>query len=307
MKVLNKLIPALICSFLIVSHAAAAFPEKPIQLVLGFKAGGALDTMARIVADELTDALGQPVVVQNKAGGGGNLATTYVKRAKADGYTISLIPMQSLIYAPVALKAKYAVDDFSFLGSGVTMQEAFVSLSNKPYKTFLEMIDWAKKNNKKLRYASVVPIDVALTKAISKETGVIILPVPTKGGAASMTSVLGGHVDFGFSGGIHYQYVKAGKMNILMGLGSEKLAAFPKVPTIVESGWDIPMENHYVLFLRKETPKDIQQKLAQAAEKAFKSDKFKEIVEKTKLAENYLPPVAVEEEVVKAQEVVKKF
>lgn len=308
MVALRRFLAVLTVSMMFLGNAVAAdFPTKPIQLVLGFKAGGSLDTMARIVAEAMSVELGQPVMVQNKEGGGGNLATTFVKNEKADGYTISLIPSLSMVFNPLAMKTKYTPDDFAYIGAGVLMQEAFVCLPDKPYKTFKEMIDWAKQNNQKLRYASVVPIDIAVTKAISKDTGVVILPVPTQGGAASMTNVLGGHVDFGFSGGVHYPYVKAGRMNILMGLGSKRLTAFPDFPTIVESGWDLPMDNYYMMFVRKETPKEVQEKLAEAAKKAFASKKFLEVAEKTSLTAEYIDPSQSAEEIAQTKDVMKKF
>ena len=286
---------------------AAGYPDRPIQLYLGFGAGGALDTMARIFAEEMSVVLGKPVIVQNKEGGGGNLATTYLKNEKADGYTISLIPSQSLTYNPVAMKTQFTADDFSYLGSGVYMQEAFVCLPDKPYKTFKEMIEWAKQNNQKLKYSSVVPIDIAITKAITKATGVQLLPVPTKGGAASMTSVLGGHVDFGFSGGVHYEYVKAERMIVLASLGAKRLAAFPNVPTIVESGYDIPIDNYYVLFLRKETPPEVMDVLAKAAQKAFTSEKFVGLVDKMNLKGEYLTPEQSTAEITKAQKIMEQL
>ena len=308
MVALRRFLAVLAVSMVFLGNAVAAdFPTKPIQLVLGFKAGGALDTMARIAAEAMSNELGQPVMVQNKEGGGGNLASTFVKNEKADGYTISMIPSNSMVYNPMAMKTKYTADDFAYIGAGVLMEEAFVCLPDKPYKTFEEMIVWAKQNNQKLRYASVVPLDIAITKAIAKDTGVEILPVPTQGGAASMTNVLGGHVDFGFSGGIHYQYVKADRMIILMGLGSKRLAAFPDVPTIVESGWDLPMDNYYMMFVRKETPQEVQDLLAAAAKKAFTSEKFMEVVEKTSLTAEYIDPAQSTEKIAQAKEVMKKF
>lgn len=312
MKISTKRVIGLIsasCAVLLLASnlLAAEFPNMPIKFIVGFKAGGAVDTMSRILAEEMSKDLGQPVVVQNKAGGGGNLATNFVKNSDADGYTISAIPSELLVSDPILLKTNYTESDFAYLGAGAMFQEAFVASADKPYNDFKGMIEWAKKNGKTLRYASMIPTDIAVTKAISKETGVKILPVPTKGGAAVMTSVLGGYVDFGFSGGLHYSYVKAGKMKVLMSAMSKRLAAFPDIPTSGELGWDLPLDNYMMVFLRKEVPQDIQQKLAQAIEKAFKSKKFLLVAEKLNLVPVYFSPKQCESQIEKTKKVMEKF
>ena len=286
---------------------AADFPTKPIKLIVGFRAGGSIDTMGRIIAEEMSKELGQPVVVQNKTGGGSNLASTFVKNDKPDGYTISAVPSQLVVMNPKAMKTKYTADDFAYIGAGAMFQEAFVALADKPYNDFMEMIAWAKKNNKKLRYASMIPQDISIAREISKDTGVTILPVPTKGGAAIMTSVLGGHVDFGFSGGVHYTYVKAGKMKVLMAVGTQRLTAFPDVPTIIEMGWDMPIDNYMMIFLRKEVPASIQKTLADAVAKAFQCDKFKEVVDKLNMVPVYLDPDQCVEQIEKTKAISEKF
>lgn len=294
---------------MIISGSAIAgdFPEYPIVMVVGFQAGGSIDIMSRILAEEISKDLGQSVVVQNKPGGGGNLATTFVKNEKADGYIISAIPSQLIVSNSKMAEAKYSSDDFFYLGGGAFMQEAFVSLPDKPYKNFKEMINWAKENKKKLVYGSMTPIDIAITKYISKQTGVEILPFSTKGGADIMSSVLGGHVDFGFSGGIHYSYVKAGRMQVLMGLGHRPLAAFPEASTIIDMGWDIPMDNFFVAFLNKDAPENIKEILSKAVAKAFKSDKFIEVVDKLSLVHEYLSPEQSKDQIQKTIKVIQNL
>lgn len=303
-----QILTGLLCCLILSGKSMAAdFPNKPIEMIVGFRAGGSVDTMGRILAEEMTRELGQPVVVQNKAGGGGNLATTVVKNNDADGYTISVIPSQQIVFNPKALKTKYTADDFSYIGAGASFQEAFVSLPDLPYNNFKEMIDWAKKNDKKLRYASMTPMDMAITNAISKDTGVIILPVPTKGGAAIMVSVLGGHVDFGFSGGLHYSYVKAGRMKVLMAMTSKPLVAFPDVSTVIDNGWNLAMDNYMIMFVCKEVPENIKKILADAAGNAFKSKKFIEVVNNMNLVPEYLDPSQSAELIEKTKKVIDQF
>ncbi len=269
---LRSLLLAFMCITLLpFTSTAGSFPEKPIQLFVGFRAGGGFDTMERILAEEMTKELGQPVVVQNKPGGGENLSSTLTKSAKADGYTLNFGPSMIIAYNTVTLKSKYTTDDFYYFGAGAQGQEAFICLPDKPYNTIKEAVEWAKKNNKKLRYASMVPLDMAIAKAITKDTGVPILPIPTKGGAAIMASVLGGHVDFGYSGGIHANYVKAGRMKVLAALTGERLSSTPDVTTLAEQGWDLPVDVFCLVYGRKEIPEDIKSVLTKAVAKAMKS------------------------------------
>ena len=140
----------------------AGFPEKPIQILVGFKAGGGVDTMSRILAEVMSKDLGKPVIVINKAGGGGNLACTALSREKADGYSIGISPSSPMVFN--ALKGKgrrWSVDSFCYLGTGARFQDSFVAKSDAPFGDFLSMLEYAKKNNKKLRFSSVTPTDAA--------------------------------------------------------------------------------------------------------------------------------------------------
>ena len=307
MRLRNFLLGLMLVVLLPCMSNAGSFPEKPIQLFVGFKAGGGFDTMGRILAEEMTKELGQPVIVQNKPGGGGNTSSTLTKNAPADGYTINFGPSMVVAYNAIGPNSRYSTDDFYFFGAGAQNQEAFVALPDKPYKTMKEAVEWAKKNNQKLRYASMVPIDVALTRFIAKESGVVILPIPTKGGAAIMSSILGGHVDFGYSGGIHASYVKAGRMQVLAALTSDRLVASPDVSTLAEQGWDLPIDVYSMVYGRKEIPEDIKSILTNALAKAMQSEKFKGIVEKISFVSVYKNPVECAAIIKRNNEVVKKF
>ncbi len=305
---LRNLLLVLVCVTLLPCISkAGSFPDKPIQLFVGFNAGGSFDTMARILAEEMTKELGQPVIVQNKPGGGGAISSVLTKNAPADGYTINLGPSMIVAHNAISPNSAYSTDDFYFFGAGGYNQEAFVSLPDKPYKTLKEAIEWAKKNDQKLRYASMVPTDVALTRFIAKESGVEILPVPTQGGSAIMASVLGGHVDFGYSGGIHASYVKAGSMQVLAALTSDRLVASPDVSTLAEQGWDLPVDVYSMVYGRKEIPEDVKSILTNALAKAMQSEKFKELMEKLSLLHVYKNPAECAEIIKRNNEVVRKF
>ena len=206
--------------------ALAEYPDRPIKVLVGFKAGGGVDTMARLLAKKAGDALGQPVVVVNKPGGGGAIAAKAVLGAKPDGYNLVFSITLTFAGWPHMTKVNYTVDDFTYIASVGKFQEAFVAGSEQPFKDWKGLIEAAKNKDGGLNAAVMTAYEKMVLRYIAKKEGVKFNLVPTKGGAAIMTQVLGGHVDFGFSGGIHYSYVKAGKIT--------------SWPDTAPSGWGAP-------------------------------------------------------------------
>ena len=257
---------------------AAEFPAKPIEMQVAYAAGGLVDTMARAIAKSMEESLGKPVVVVNKPGAGGALGVTALKNAKPDGYTIGVVTGITLTYTPLVEKAGYTLDDFKYLASVGRFQEAFVAPPDKPYKNFKELVAYAKKNPG-LTYASMHPIAENILSAVAKKEGIEWRAIPTKGGSEVMTAVVGKHVDFGFSGGIHPPFVKAGDMIVLAGLGQKRLLASPEVPTLTEYGYDLFFDNDNILFVPKGTPDDVAKKLTAAIEKAAKDPKYVELLQ----------------------------
>jgi len=271
----------LMIAFVMVGAApafAADFPTKPIEMQVAYAAGGLADSMARAIAKNMEETLGQPVVVVNKPGAGGALGVTALKNAKPDGYTIGVVTGITLTYTPLVEKVSYTLDDFKYLASVGRFQEAFVAPPDKPYKNFKELVAYAKKNPG-LTYASMHPIAENILSAVAKKEGIEWRAIPTKGGSEVMTAVVGKHVDFGFSGGIHPPFVKAGDMIVLAGLGQKRLLASPEVPTLMEFGYDLFFDNDNILFVPKGTPDEVAKKLTAAIEKAAKDPKYVELLQ----------------------------
>jgi tripartite-type tricarboxylate transporter receptor subunit TctC len=234
--------------------------------------------MARVIAKSMEESLGQPVVVVNKPGAGGALGVTALKSAKPDGYTIGVVTGITLTYTPLVEKVSYTMEDFKYLASVGRFQEAFVAPPDKPYKNFKDLVAYAKKNPG-LTYASMNPIAEYILTAIAKKEGLDWRAIPTKGGSEVMTAVMGKHVDFGFSGGIHTSFVKAGEMIVLAGLGKKRLLASPDVPTLIESGYDFFFDNDNIVYAPKGIPDDVAKKLTAAIEKAAKDPKYIELLQ----------------------------
>jgi tripartite-type tricarboxylate transporter receptor subunit TctC len=255
----------------------AEYPDRPVKILVGFRAGGTVDTMARLISKKAGDILGQPVVVVNKPGGGGAIAAKETLRAKPDGYTLSFNIALTYAAWPHMTKVKYTEDDFTYIAAVGKFQEAFVSLPNKGWTDWKGLIAYAKKQGP-LNVSVMTPYDKQVLRYIAKKEGVEFNLVPTKGGSAIMTQVLGNHVDFGFSGGIHYQYVKAGKMIVLVGHGQERLIGTPDVPTLKELGYNIALENYNVVAGPKGMPDDVTQKLGKAFGQAVQSAEYQDLM-----------------------------
>ena len=249
--------------------ASAAFPDRPVTIVVGFAAGGAGDIIARSVALELEKELGQPVVIVNKGGSGGALAIGDALTRPADGYTIVGTISAALTLDTLTSKTRYSLADFSLLGMTGVYQEGFFCLADKPWKSMKELVAWAKKENKALSYPSSVVFDKLITRYIGQKEGDEIRAMPVQGGAAIISSVLGGHTDFGYGGGFQSSYVRAGKMRHLATIGSQRSPYSPDTPTLAEEGWPLLVfDNYFAFYVSKKVPPEIHKVLSEALVRA---------------------------------------
>ncbi len=267
----------------------AEFPEKPIKLVVGFRAGGGTDTLATALAKEMEPLLGQPVVKEVKAGAGGGKAAASVKTAKPDGYTLVMAVTPTFAFNPAFApdKTPYTKDDFDYLESVAKAQEAVYARADAPYDTWAEMLAYAKKGNK-LTYSAVTPFDKLLTKYVSKKEGVTIKSVPTKGGSGAVKNVLGGHTDLGFSGGAFIKLLEKGEVKVLASLRSERLWSAKDAPTLKELGYPIAFEAHFLIAAPKGVPEDVKAKLIDAIRGGMKGPAVREILTKLPFVEEQM-------------------
>lgn len=273
------------------SAALAAFPEKPIKLVVGFRAGGGTDALATALSKEMEAVLGQPIVKQIRAGAGGGKAAASVKTAAPDGYTLLMAVTPTFAFNPAFApkKTPYTKDDFDYIESLAKAQEGIYTKADAPFKTWAEMIAYAKKGNA-LNYAAVTPFDRLLTKYLSKKEGITIKAVPTKGGSGAMKNVLGGHTELGFSGGNHIKHLGKGTITLLASLRSERLTQSPDVPTMAELGYPLSFEAHFLIAAPKGVPANIKKTLVDAIRKASKGPAVRQILKKLPFTEEQLGP-----------------
>jgi tripartite-type tricarboxylate transporter receptor subunit TctC len=220
---------------------AQQYPEKSVTVVVPFTPGGSSDITARTVAAKLQESLGQSFIIDNKAGANGGLGATYVKNAKADGYTlfvgsIGVFAINQVLYKNLGYETQ---KDFDLLSVAVRTPNALVTRANFPANTVAEFIDYLKKNPDRVSFASSgTGSSDHLTAALFwQKTGTTGIHVPYKGGSAAHLDLIAGNADASFQNlGSITQHVKAGKMKLLAVTGGARDPAVPNVPTLAEAG-----------------------------------------------------------------------
>ncbi len=219
--------------------AAAAWPERAVTLVHGFGTGGNIDTVARIIAERLSVRLGQPVVVEARAGAGGRTAAAQVARAAPDGYTLIVLPGGHSVTAAMHEKLPYdTLEDFTYISLATQVPLILATYPDHPVKSVADLIKTPKSSSKSMFYGSpgggtTQHLAGALFAAMAK---VNLEHVATKGGAVVSTMLLGKHIDFAFESPILVlELVKSGQLRALATTGPTRFFALPDVPTVGET------------------------------------------------------------------------
>jgi tripartite-type tricarboxylate transporter receptor subunit TctC len=250
--------------------AAAAYPERPVTLVVPFPPGGATDVIARIVAKDLGQRLGQPVIVENKAGAGTVIGAGFVAQSPADGYTL-LISSNTTFTVNPALRAKLPYDpQKSFESVGMLGTSPLVLLAHPavPARTVKEVIALAKARPGKLAYGSFGSGTTShiAGEMFKLEAGIDLLHVAYKGSAPAMTDLIGGQVQFTFDTNVAaLPMLQAGKVKAIAVTSAKRSASMPDVPTIAESGFPgFEMVPWITIVAPRGLPQPVQKTLGKA-------------------------------------------
>jgi len=252
---------------------SGTFPEKPVTLVIPYKAGGSTETMARLYSKALAKELGQRVIVKTRPGAGGSVGTTEVAKSPADGYTVLFAASFSLLWPPLTQKVEYDLNSFEYVGQVTEYQNAIVAKSDAPFSTLEEL--YAEARKKRLTYADQTQMSRRFIEYMAGLEGVKWSGIPTRGGGEMVPFLLGGKIDFAYSGGIHNKY--AGKIKVIASMNAGRLIASPDVPSVSEK-YGISMPSHALLAVPKGTPKDVVAILEKAVGAATKDPAFIDIV-----------------------------
>jgi tripartite-type tricarboxylate transporter receptor subunit TctC len=238
---MKKLLGALAIGLTACFAHAQEWPQKPVTLVVPFPAGGSTDMVARAIGPKLTAKLGQPCLVDNKAGATGTIGATLVKRAAPDGNTLLVASLGPLVIAPHLIKGlQYdALKDFDLITVAVQAPNVLVVPAASPHNTLADVIAHEKKNPGKMTFASSGngSSDHLTAELFWQETGTTGLHVPYKGGAPAITDLLGGQVEASFQNvNAVFQHIKSGKLKALAVTGTKRSPVLPDVPTMAEAG-----------------------------------------------------------------------
>ncbi|MDO9166362.1 MAG: tripartite tricarboxylate transporter substrate binding protein [Rhodoferax sp.] len=255
---------------------APQYPSKPVKIVVGYSAGGAVDTVARTVGQSLAASMGQPFVVENKPGAGTNIAVKSVIAAEPDGHTLMLaanaLAANMALYQPAPFDAERDLVAVSLIGR---VPVVIAANANAPYSSVANLLAAAKDKPGSIAFATPGNGSTPhmAVEFFERAAGVTLQHVPYRGGSQAITDVIGGQVPLVAVNALEVQpHVKSGKLKVLAVLSTNRSAIFPDVPTIAESGFPgFEASVWYGLVAPAATPKAIVTKLHAEVQKALQT------------------------------------
>ncbi|NDH53833.1 MAG: tripartite tricarboxylate transporter substrate binding protein [Betaproteobacteria bacterium] len=263
---------------------ARSFPSKPITFIVPFPAGGGTsDILARVIGQKLSEAWGQPVVVENKPGAAGNIGASLLAKAPADGHTIMIaaaaISTAPALYKDTGFRHFETVQPVTLLGNVPFMLVVHPSL---PVNNVAEFLDYARKNPNKMSLGSggSGTIPHLGGELLKMRTGIQFAHVPYKGGIQAMTDLVGGHIQFTIDGGSHVvTQIDAKKVRMLAVTTPQRLPQYPNTPTLAESGLPgFEASAWQMLFVTGGTPRPIVDKIQAEVSRILKTTEVSEIL-----------------------------
>jgi tripartite-type tricarboxylate transporter receptor subunit TctC len=259
--------------------SAQTWPSRPITIIAPFPAGGPLDTIARIVAEPMREVLGQPVLVENVAGAGGNIGTGRLARADADGYTVGIGQWSTHVVNAVTYSLPYDVREFEPIALLTITPQLIIARKDFPAKDVKDLVAWLKANPDKATAATVGAAGGAQVSAMyfQNETGTKFRFVPYRGGAAAVQDLAAGRVDLMFDQAANaLGPVRGGTVKAYAVMAKSRWSALPEVPSSDESG--VPglyVSYWHAMWAPKGTPKDQIGKLSAAVMRALGDEAVK--------------------------------
>jgi tripartite-type tricarboxylate transporter receptor subunit TctC len=261
--------------------AQSGYPNKPIRFIVPYPGGGGADIVARMLAQKMTQSMGQPVLVENKPGASTLIGTEMLAKAAPDGYTLGLITDSHAINPSFFAKLPYdSVKDFSLVSQLVFVPLVMVAHPSLNVKTLPELIAAAKAKPGKINYASIgngSPHNLSM-EWVKSLAGIDMTHVPYKGVAPALTDLVAGQIDVMFTGSSSaLPYVKAGRLNALAVSSAKRLDSFPDTPSVAEAALsEFDFMTWYGSAVPAGTPKDITQRLSREIGLALSQPDVKE-------------------------------
>ena len=269
---------------------AAEYPSKPITLYIPYSAGGSTDLVTRPLAGAAKKYLGQPVICENKPGGGATVALSLLVNRLPDGYTIGLITSAAATSWHMGKLDFNPMESFTYIIHFARYMYGIVVRSDAQWKTLQELIQYIKENPQKLSYATSgvgIPGHLAMEELIAL-TGIQCSHVPYKGTAEINSALLGGHVDFMSDASGWTPLVDSGNFRLLATWGYQRSARYPNAPTVKELGYNVATPGPLGIIAPKGMPKSIVKKLHDSFQKAMDDPDFQAALKKFDMDKVYM-------------------
>lgn len=274
------------------SQWAGKYPSRPIRIVVGFPPGGSTDGPTRVLAENASKILKTPIVVENKAGASGVMPAYTLQNSAPDGYTLGIIAA-TVFRLPYTTRIKWdPVNDITYVIGLTGYAFGIVVPASSPINTWSEYVAYAKSHPGELTYASpgVLTTNHLTMEAISRATDIKLHHIPYKGSAHSIHALLTGEVQSAAETSAWVPYVESGKLRLLVVWGDKRLARFPNVPTLKESGINISQASPWGIGVPKGTDPVIVKKLHDAFKEAMEMPNFKAELAKYDMETIYMDP-----------------
>jgi tripartite-type tricarboxylate transporter receptor subunit TctC len=250
------------------------FPAGPIQMLVGYGAGGGTDAIARALATAMENQQGWTVVVDNRPGAGGGVMAAMLMNMAPDGQTIGVGATGTIALNPYeSADTPYTYEDFDYLGSAMQIYYGLVALSDKPYSTLEEFMEYARENGGATISTGGKSQEILISQ-IAEHYDVELIPVPGKGAADALQQALGGHVDATTQGTQHVQQIKAGDMKQLASIIDRRVDYAPDSPTLIELGLDAKIDGQTIFIVPTGVDRPVLTCLEQAVDEAVQSESY---------------------------------
>jgi tripartite-type tricarboxylate transporter receptor subunit TctC len=292
-KALCSLVIGAILFLSVVPVMAADFPSRAVTYLCPYTPGGGTDAIMRVLAETTTKYLGQPVIVENKPGGGGTVAgATMAATAKPDGYTVAMLTINTFRYPHMMKVTWNPLKDFTYILNVIGINLGVVVRTDAPWKNWDEFVAYAKANPRKVTYSSTgagTNSHVVMEQFALKQ-GIKWTHVPMKSGGEINAAVLGGHITAGADGTSWAPMVDSGQFRLLVTFGIQRMKKWPQVPTLKELGYDIvAMTPQGIAGPRGMDPKVVKI-LHDAFKKGMEEQAFRNVLDKFDMVWYYKSP-----------------
>jgi len=289
---------------------AAEYPIKPISLVIPYPAGGVTDITGRALATAAQKHLGQPIIPENKGGGGGTVGVSLVVPKSPDGYTLGIMGSQTLTIAFHMGKINFnPIEDVTHIIGYSGYLQGLVVRADSPWMTLQDFVNYCKANPQKVSYGSSgVGTGVHLAmEDLAFLAGIQLVHIPYKGGGEPYAALLGGHVDAVSDGSTWAPLVDAGKLRLLVTYQEQRSTRYPNVPTLKEAGYNTSHPSPLEIMAPKGLPRPITARLHDAFKKAMDDPEYQAVLKKMDMPMLYMSGEALEAAIRQQSEVIGRI